>query len=73
MRYYVTIGERVLVVELGPEGARVDGRPMAASLEHADGSPVRGLIVDGRSHRQARPWPLEAASARRRGGGGRGR
>ena len=24
---------------------------MAASLEHADGSPVRGLIVDGRSHR----------------------
>ena len=51
MRYYVTIGARVLEVELGPEGARVDGRPVEASLVHADGSPVRSLIVDGRSHR----------------------
>jgi acetyl/propionyl-CoA carboxylase alpha subunit len=51
MRYYVTIGERVLVVELGPEGTRVDGRPVSASLEHADGTPVRGLVVDGCSHR----------------------
>ena len=51
MRYWVTIGGRVFEVELGPEGARVDGRTVEASLEHADGSPVRGLIVGGRSHR----------------------
>jgi biotin carboxyl carrier protein len=51
MRYHVTIGARVFEVELGPDGARVDGRPVEVSLEHADGSPMHGLIVDGRSHR----------------------
>ena len=51
MLYHVTIGERVFQVELGPDGAHVDGRPVSVSLEHADGSPVRGLLVDGRSYR----------------------
>jgi pyruvate carboxylase subunit B len=51
MRYHVTIGERVVVVDLGPDGTLVDGRSVEVSLEHADGSPMRGLLVDGRSHR----------------------
>ena len=51
MRYHVTIGERVFEIDLGPEGVRTDGRPVEVSLEHGGGSPVRGLIVDGRSHR----------------------
>jgi biotin carboxyl carrier protein len=51
MRYLVTIAERVFEVDLGPEGARVDGRPVMVSLEHAAGSPVRGLILDDRTYR----------------------
>ena len=51
MRYHVSIGERVLLVELGQDGARVDGEPVTASLAQADGSPVRGLLVDVRSYR----------------------
>ena len=51
MRYQVTIGGRVLEVDLGPEGPCVDGRPVRVSLEHGDGSPVRGLLVDDRSYR----------------------
>ncbi|HUF74919.1 MAG TPA: DUF2118 domain-containing protein [Longimicrobiales bacterium] len=52
MLYHVTIGDRVFRVELGPDGAHIDGTPVGGvSLEHADGSPVRGLIVEGRSYR----------------------
>ena len=51
MRYFVTVGARVFEVELGPDGARVDGRPVRARLEHADASPVLGLTVDDRTHR----------------------
>ncbi|HSH74238.1 MAG TPA: biotin/lipoyl-containing protein [Longimicrobiales bacterium] len=51
MRYEVTIGERVFEVELGADGAFVDGRAVEASLEHAHGSPVRGLVVGRRTFR----------------------
>jgi biotin carboxyl carrier protein len=51
MLYQVTIGERVFRVELGPGGAHIDGTAVTVSLEQAEGSRVRGLIVDGRSYR----------------------
>jgi pyruvate carboxylase subunit B len=48
MRYQVTIGEHLFQVDLGPDGVRVDGRDVAVSLEQADGTPVRALVVDDR-------------------------
>lgn len=51
MRYQVTIGDRVVDVELGPDGVRAAGVPVEVSLEQSDGTPVRGLLVDGRSYR----------------------
>ncbi len=51
MRYFVTMGERTLEVELGGEGVRVDGRPVTVDLMEMDGTEVRSLLLDGRSHR----------------------
>jgi pyruvate carboxylase subunit B len=51
--YHVSIGGRTYVVELGPDGARVDGAPVSVDLGHLPDSPVRSLIVDGTSHRLA--------------------
>ena len=51
MRYHVRIGERRLEVELGPEGARLDGRPAEVALGHTDGTPVRGLVLGAESYR----------------------
>jgi len=51
MRYFVTIGERTLTVDLGPEGVSVDGRAVDADLQAVPGTPVRSLLLDGASHR----------------------
>jgi len=51
MRYYVLVGEKRVEVELSPDGARVNGRPVDATLGHADGTPVRGLVVGAEAHR----------------------
>jgi biotin carboxyl carrier protein len=49
--YIVVIGERMFEVVLGPEGVTVDGRPVSASIERADATPVRGLFIDHRTYR----------------------
>ncbi len=54
MRYFVTIEDRTLEVELTPEGPRIDGRPVQAELVAVPGTPLRHLLLDGRS------WPLVA-------------
>jgi biotin carboxyl carrier protein len=51
MKYFVTIGSRVLEVELGPNGVRVDGDEVEADLAEMDGTEVRTLLLGGRSHR----------------------
>jgi pyruvate carboxylase subunit B len=51
MRYHVTIGGRAFEVVLSPEGVLLDGRPVSVSLEHSDGTPVRGLFFDHRTYR----------------------
>jgi acetyl/propionyl-CoA carboxylase alpha subunit len=51
MRYFVTLGGRVVEVELAPDGVRVDGTPCAADLETVPGTSVRSLLLDGASHR----------------------
>src|SRR5688572_24249870 len=45
MRYVVLVAGKRFAVDLGPEGASVDGRPVEVTLRHADETPVRGLIV----------------------------
>lgn len=51
MKYFVTVGGRTLEVELGPEGATVDGTPVDADLAQVEGTKVRSLVVDGASYR----------------------
>jgi biotin carboxyl carrier protein len=50
MRYYVTIGERTVEVDLSGPRPRVDGREVNADLATVPGTPLRHLLVDGRSH-----------------------
>jgi acetyl/propionyl-CoA carboxylase alpha subunit len=50
MIYQVTIGDRVVEVNLKGSTPTVNGRPVTAELVNVPGSPVRHLIVDGRSH-----------------------
>lgn len=81
MRYFVTVGHRTFEVELGPEGTRVDGHPVDASLAHVEGTDLRSLLVDGVSYRilagpadgdsrdlhvRGRRFPVEAVDERTR-------
>jgi pyruvate carboxylase subunit B len=50
MRYFVTIGDRTLEVDLTGATPVVDGTPVQAQLAHLPGTPVRSLLADGRSH-----------------------
>lgn len=50
MRYFVTLGERTLEVELGPQGILVEGAPVDADLVEMDGTQVRSLLLNGASH-----------------------
>ena len=61
MRYYVTLGEQTLEVELTPEGATVDGVRYATDLVSVAGTPMRHLLLDGRS------YPLVAHEGATRG------
>jgi len=51
MRYHVLVGDERFEVELGPEGATIDGRPVEVALGHAHGTPVRGLQVGAETYR----------------------
>ena len=51
MRYFVDIGENTYQIELGPQGALVDGEPVDVDLANVENTDVRHLLVDGRSHR----------------------
>lgn len=51
MRYAVTIGDRTVEVELGPDSVRVDDRALAVELAAVPDSPVRSLLLGTESHR----------------------
>ena len=61
MRYFVTIGDRTVEVDLTGETPRIDGQPVHAELATLPGTPVRHLLLDGRS------YSLPAAAGARRG------
>ncbi|HET9982661.1 MAG TPA: biotin/lipoyl-containing protein [Longimicrobiales bacterium] len=50
MRYYVTIGDRTVEVDLTGPRPRVDGVEVEADLVALPGTPVRHLLLDGRSY-----------------------
>ncbi|MBD0321708.1 MAG: hypothetical protein ICV87_15335, partial [Gemmatimonadetes bacterium] len=50
MRYFVTIGDRTVEVDLTGATPVVDGTPVQAQLSHLPGTPVRSLIAGGRAH-----------------------
>jgi biotin carboxyl carrier protein len=50
MRYFVTVGDRTVEVDLGGHTPVVDGVPVDAHMTALPGTPVRSLLVDGRSH-----------------------
>jgi pyruvate carboxylase subunit B len=50
MRYFVTIAGREVEVDLTGATPVVDGTPVHAELAALPGTPVRTLLVDGRSH-----------------------
>ena len=50
MRYFVTVGDRVVEVDLTGDTPVVDGTPLHAEMAALPGTPVRSLIADGRSY-----------------------
>jgi acetyl/propionyl-CoA carboxylase alpha subunit len=50
MRYFVTIGDRTIEVDLTGHTPVVDGTPMESQLVHLPGTPVRSLIAGGQSY-----------------------
>lgn len=50
MKYFVTIGDRTVEVDLSGHDPVVDGVPVQAQMTALPGTPVRTLLVDGRSH-----------------------
>ncbi len=61
MRYFVTIAGRTIEVELTAQGPRIDGTLVRAELVAVPGTPVRHLLLDGRS------YPLVARSGEGKG------
>jgi pyruvate carboxylase subunit B len=49
VKYYVTIGGRTVEVEVDGDQVTVAGRVMTATLTRLAGTPVRQVMVDGRS------------------------
>lgn len=50
MKYFVTIGDRLLEVTVDGDQVEIDGRPVAARLEPVAGTPQVRLHLDGAVH-----------------------
>ena len=49
MRYFVAIGGRTVEVEVDGDRVTVNGRTVAAGLSPVPGTPLRQLLIEGRS------------------------
>ena len=50
MRYFVTVGARTWAVDVAADQVQVDGQSLPAELRTVPGTPVRHLLLAGRSH-----------------------
>lgn len=50
MKYFVDIDGRAYEIEIGPEGVKLGGRPVAVDLQPSDSSRLWHLVLDGRRH-----------------------
>jgi biotin carboxyl carrier protein len=50
VKYLVQLGDRVLEVVVNGIAVETDGRPAEAHLARVDGTPLRHLLLDGRSY-----------------------
>lgn len=70
MRYYVTVDDQEYEVDLRAEVPLVDGEPVEAELGQVPGTPVRHLVLDGRSYglvarrTESGAWDLHMEGAR---------
>jgi len=51
MKYFVTIGDREVEVDLGTDGMSVDGEAVTAGMVEMDGSDVHSLLLGQKSYR----------------------
>jgi pyruvate carboxylase subunit B len=51
VKYIVTLGDRRVTVDVGPDGVEVDGRKLSASLADVEGTPVRLVTIGSEVHR----------------------
>lgn len=51
MKYIVTLGDRRVTVEVGPDGVEIDGQHLSASLADVEGTPVRLVTIGDEVHR----------------------
>lgn len=70
MRYFVTIGDRVVEVDLTGDTPSVDGKPVRADLVRLPGTSVRSLLIGDRSF-VVTPQPRERRGRWTIGIGGR--
>lgn len=56
MKYFVTIGTRQLEIDVDGDAVTVAGRAVRATLSSIPGSPVRHLLIDGRSYALPIEW-----------------
>jgi biotin carboxyl carrier protein len=61
LRYYVTLGKQTIEVDLSGDSATVDGVRYVTEMVHVAGTPMRHLLLDGRS------YPLVAHEGTARG------
>jgi pyruvate carboxylase subunit B len=73
MKYFVEIEGRTFEVEIGPDGVRLDGRPVEADLQRNSDSRLCHLVLDGCSHTVAArrrdgvgEWEIEIGGRRHR-------
>lgn len=59
MLYHVTIADRTFEVRVGSEGVEIDGRLVDTELSRLEGTPLRGLSVDGASHQVVAHHPAK--------------
>ncbi len=61
MKYFVTVGDREIEIDVDGERVTIDGTVLNAHLETVPGTPMRQLTIDARTH----VWPVHRVGSGR--------